>query len=296
MPLEIKTIYNAAYSNYIYKSKLDFYKNEKETKNLNGCAEFTNEHLNPESNKQKICEAVILFLRHFKEESNDTTYHDNGCKYLYYWLYTHVQNNPKSIKNTLNLYKELFKIYTQHNEYLDTFNNYISEMNEHTSDKFVKLTDMYNKLEIFYERKKSQETVEKCTSGVKDLYTEYLDECIKGNDHDFCNELKNFRKKHDYYVQKMLHCVGEQYLLPPVEVFDTVGTTMIPVSLISVTSLILPILYKFTAFGPWIRHLIGKNRNAWDNTNKESDQLLNTYEIEDDISNMRNFNIPYNSS
>ncbi|SBS93681.1 PIR Superfamily Protein [Plasmodium ovale curtisi] len=304
MELEILTIYNAAYSNYIYKNRLDSYKNEKEKKNLNGCGKFTSEHLNAEDDHNKICEAVILFLSHLNEEHNfiynnityeDITYKDNGCKYLFYWLYTHVKSNEKPFKNTLILYNQLYKIYNEQHKGSNIFNKYINVMNEHTIEKLVKLTEMYNKLEHFYEGK-SQETGEKCISGVKDLYTEYLDECIKGRDHDFCDELKNFRKKHNYYVQKFLHCVGEQYLLPPVEVSDIVDTTIIPFSLVSVSSLILPILYKFTAFGPWVRHLIGKNRNAWDNINKESDQLLNTYEIEDDVSNMRNFNIPYNSS
>ncbi|SBS94393.1 PIR Superfamily Protein [Plasmodium ovale curtisi] len=296
MHLEITTIYNAAYSNYIYKSKLDSYKNEKETKNLNGCPEFTNEHLNSESNKQKICEAVILFLKHFKEESDDTTYYDIGCKYLFYWLYTHVKSNEKAFINTLNLYKQLYSIYNEKHNGLGIFNEYIDVMNEHTIDKLVKLTDMYNILDNFYERNTSQETEENCTSGVKDLYTKYLDECRNGYDYDFCDELKNFRKKHNYFIQNIKKCKGVKYLLPPVEKSDTVGTTIIPFSLITVTSLILPIIYKFTAFGPWIRRIIGKNKNILEYINEDTNHSLNTYEIRDDSSNMPNYNIAYNSS
>ncbi|SBS91532.1 PIR Superfamily Protein [Plasmodium ovale curtisi] len=295
MHLEITTIYNAAYSNCKYKQILDSYKNEKEKKNLDGCQGFTSEHLNTQDNQQKICESVILFFRHLKEESDDTTYHDNGCKYLYYWLYNHVLKSQQTIKNVLKLYKELYEIYTQHHNSSNTFGKYINEMNEHTSDKFVKLTNIYNKLENFYE-KTSQVTEEKCTSGVKELYIKYLDECKNGYDYDFCDELKNFRKKHNFFIENIKKCKGEQYILPPVERSDAIDSTIIPFSLISVTFLILPILYKFTAFGPWIHRFIGKNKNILENINEESNNSLNTYELGDDNSNILNYNIAYNSS
>ncbi|SBT72007.1 PIR protein [Plasmodium ovale] len=296
MPPEVQTIYNAATLNDRYREKLNSLKNDRKTYNINGCREFTNEHLKSQSNKQKICEAVILFLKHFKEETDDTTYYDIGCKYLFYWLYTHVQSNEKAFINTLNLYKQLYSIYNERHNGLDIFNKYIDVMNEHTIDKLVKLTDMYNILDNFYEKNTSQKTEENCTSGVKDLYTKYLDECKNGYDYDFCDELKNFRKKHNFIIQKVLLCKGEQYLLPPVEKTDKVGTTIIPFSLITVTSLILLIMYKFTAFGPWIRRIIGKNKNILEYLNEETNHSLNNYEILDDNSDMPNYNIAYNSS
>ncbi|SBS92981.1 PIR Superfamily Protein [Plasmodium ovale curtisi] len=302
MPLEIQTIYNAAYSNYIYKNKLDSYKNEREKKNLNGCGEFTSEHLNDKDDHHKICEAVILFLSHLNEKQNitynnntyeDIIYKDNGCKYLFYWLYTHVKSNEQPFKNTLILYNQLYKIYNEQHKGLNIFNEYINVMNEHTIEKLVKLTDMYNKLEHFYE-KASQESEEKCTSDVKDLYTKYLDECKYGYDYDFCDELKNFRKKYNSFIRKVVKC-EEQYLLPPVERFDTVSNTIIPFTLISFISLILPILYKFTAFGPWIRQLVFKNINVLDNINEDINDSLQIYERENDYSKTRGYNIAYSS-
>ncbi|SBT58000.1 hypothetical protein POVWA1_084970 [Plasmodium ovale wallikeri] len=151
MPLEIQTIYNAAYSNCIYKDKLDSYKNNGELKNNDICSEFTNSNLITQDDPQKICKAVILFLSHLKEHKvvtygdtayGDTTYRDNGCKYLFYWLYNHVPKNVQTIENVLNMYKDLYRIYTQHHENLNTFDKYINEMNEHTSDKLVRLTDL----------------------------------------------------------------------------------------------------------------------------------------------------------
>ncbi|SBT51585.1 PIR Superfamily Protein [Plasmodium ovale wallikeri] len=273
MPLEIQTIYNAAYSNCIFKNKLDSYKNNGELKNNDSCSDFTNSHLITKGNKQNICKAVILFFKDLNDQTyefegtkhEDTVYRDNGCK-----------------------------IYTQHHDNLNTLVKYINEMNKHTSDKLVRLTNLYNELDDFFTKNEKEKP--ECIGNFIDTYNNYVDECRRGNGNDFCNELKNFRKKYNFYIENVIKCRGEQYLLPPVESSDIGNTPIIPFSLIPIVSLILPILYKFTAFGPWIRNIIGKNRNVWNNMNEEPDQLLNIYEIEDDNSNMQNYNIAYNSS
>ncbi|SBT82950.1 PIR protein [Plasmodium ovale] len=272
IPLEIETIYNAAALNDRYREKLNSLKNDRKTQNINGFLEFTNQYLNIEVNEYKICEAVILFLRHLKEESAYTTFHDNRCKYLYYWLYTHVLNKKQSIENTLKPHKELHRIYNEYHDSSNTFDKYINEMNEHTFYKLVKLTDMYNGFKKFHEGITPPAPKENCISDVANLYTEYLDDCKKGYDDDFCDELKNFRKKHNFIIQEVLLCKGEQYLLPPVERFDT-----------------------FTAFGPWIRQLVFKNKNVLDNINEDINDSLQIYERENDYSKTRGYNIAYSS-
>ncbi|SBT01696.1 PIR Superfamily Protein, partial [Plasmodium ovale curtisi] len=73
------------------------------------------------------------------------------------------------------------------------------------------------------------------------------------------------------------------------------NNTIIPFTLISFISLILPILYKFTAFGPWIRQLVFKNRNVLDNINEDINDSLQIYERENDYSKTRGYNIAYSS-
>ncbi|SBS89184.1 PIR Superfamily Protein [Plasmodium ovale curtisi] len=289
------SLYNAAALNDRYKEKLDSYKNGIEMNIMDSCQGFKNEYLSKGNSEDKICETVMLFLSDLKKE-DDAIYRDSACKYIYYWLYNYALEKKETIENTLVIYKELFSRYNQYHDHENTFDNYINDMNKHTSDKLLKLTDMYNKLDDFYERKILPVTNDKCYSGVNELYAQYLDECRVGYDDDFCDELKIFRKKHNFIIQRVQLCQDEKYLLPPVVRINRVGITIIPLTLLSVTSFILPILYKFTALGPWIRHHIGKNSNVWYNTNEEPDQLLNIYEMENDNSNMRNYNIAYNSS
>ncbi|SBS89600.1 PIR Superfamily Protein [Plasmodium ovale curtisi] len=303
MPLEIQTIYNAAYSNFIFKNKLDYYKNDGELENNNSCSEFKNSHLITKSNKQNICKAVILFFKDLNEQTyeykgityEDTIYRDSGCKYLFYWLYTYELDNTETIENTLNMYKDLYTRYNENHGGLNKLSKYIDEMNVHTSSKLVKLTNLYNSLDNFFTKNEAKKEKEVCTGNFIDLYNSYVDECRNGYDYDFCDELKNFRKKYNYFIQNVMKC-DEKYLLPPVERFDTVRMTIIPFSLISVTSLILSILYKFTAFGPWIRRLIRKDENILEYINEENHHSLNTYEIGNDNSNILSYNIPYNSS
>ncbi|SBS90537.1 PIR Superfamily Protein [Plasmodium ovale curtisi] len=303
MSLEIQTIYNAAYSNCIYKDKLDYYKNDGELDNNNGCSDFKNSHLITQGNEQNICKAVILFFKDLNEQKyiygdttyEDKTYRDNGCKYLFYWLYTYALNKKESIKNTLNLYKDLYRLYNENHNNLNKFSDYINEMNEDTSEKFVRLTNLYNELDDFFTKNEKEKGKEVCTGNFINIYNNYVDECQNGYDYDFCDELKNFRKKYNSFIKNVIKC-EEKYLLPSVEHIDAVDMTIIPFSLIPVTSLILPILYKFTAFGPWIRRLIGKKENILEYINEETHHTLNTYEIGNDNSNMPNYNIAYNSS
>ncbi|SBT83070.1 PIR protein [Plasmodium ovale] len=309
MPLEIQTIYNAAYSNCIYKDKLDSYQTSTELQDNNICLGFTNSHINNQNNAQKICKAAILFFKDLNDQEHkyadttyedtkykDKTYRDNGCKYLFYWLYTDVLNGKVSIENTLILYQKLYSIYNENHEHLNAFDKYINEMNEDTSGKFVRLTNLYNELEIFFEENKSKNEKEYCTSYSFNSYLKYVDECRSGYDNDFCNELKNFRKKYNFFIQKVIKCQGKKDLLPPVEKSDIIGIILTPFTLILLTSLILPLLYKCTSVGPWIRNKIGKKKNIWDNINEETDQLLNNFEIEENNLNNRNYNIAYNLS
>ncbi|SBT73848.1 PIR protein [Plasmodium ovale] len=304
MPLEIQTIYNAAYSNCIYKDKLDSYQTSSELQDNDICLGFTNSHIDNRNNAQKICKAAILFFRDLNEQEQiykntkykDTTYRDNGCKYLFYWLYTYVLNEKVTIENTLNLYKNLYSIYNENHECLNAFDKYINEMNEDTSEKFVRLTKLYNELEKFFEENKTKKEKEPCTNYPFDSYLKYVDECRIGYDNDFCNELKNFRKKYNFFIQKVIKCEGKKDLLPSVEKSDTIGIILTPFSIISLTSLILPLLYKFTPIGPWIRNKIGKNKNIWDNINEETDQLLHNFEMEENNLNNPNYNIAYSLS
>ncbi|SBT72298.1 PIR protein [Plasmodium ovale] len=294
MSLEIPTIYNVASSYKEYKKELDTYKGHDVLIDAFDCNAFNNEFLRKSGdNVFRICYAVMNFLNLLMEK--DDSYKDKGSKYLFHWLHVDVLGNKYPIQETIILYKALHEKFNNE-EGDDTLYNYINQIDEHTSDKLVKLTSIYDKLEQFNSEYESKNEKQTCTGECMDLYNTYVDECRKGYDKDFCNELKNFREKYHFFIRKILSYEGEQHLLPPVESFNTLNVIIIPFTLILVTSLIFPILYKFTAFGPWIRRIIGKNNNMWENINEETNHSLNPYEMENKKLENSSYNISYNSS
>ncbi|SBS93685.1 PIR Superfamily Protein [Plasmodium ovale curtisi] len=208
---------------------------------------------------------------------------------------TNAEQDPPtiSIGSTLILYKELYTRYNDE-EKLNILNMYINQMNENTSDKLVKLIGIYDILKNFDNAYKSTQKKKECTCYSIDSFSSYADECRKVYDNDFCDELKNFRNQYNFFIQNIIQSRGDQYLLPPVDNFDIVGTILVSLFLILVTSLILPLLYKFTSFGPWISQKIGKKKNIWDNINQENNILSNSYEMKSYNSNKKNYNIHYN--
>ncbi|SBT58713.1 PIR Superfamily Protein [Plasmodium ovale wallikeri] len=294
MSQRINTAYNVASEYSKYKEKLDQNKEQERVSYFSECNNFVSQPITDAGQEAtKICHAVALFLNFLTQEN--VSYKDEGCKYMFYWLHVDILKNKIPISNTLNLYRELYKIYTDEDEKYD-LNDYINQVDEHTSDKLVKLTGIYDLFKKYDCEVSKLSLNTKCTSECVNLFPNYVEECRTGYDKEFCKELKNFREQYNYFISKIRKCEGEQYLLPPVENFDLVGMIIIPFSLIFVTSFILPFLYKFTALGPWIRRVIGKNKNTWNNINEDTDDLLYTDEMGNNNLKKSNYNIAYNLS
>ncbi|SBS93184.1 PIR protein [Plasmodium ovale] len=277
-----------------FKNEIVSYTNSDIPLWMPGCNNFNNQHIdNSKYEAPKLCAIAVNFLNQLKIKY-DPSQEEDGCKYLYHWLNTEAVKSKTSIENTLDLYKELNDIFNEHNDGDHMFDKYRYKMNTHTCkkiDKIIGLYELFNKFESQYVSKPSEVN---CTSNCSELFTSYVNECRKLYDYDFCNRLKIFREYHNTFIQKVMRCDGEQYILPPVDKFNIVGIILIPFVLILVTSFIFPILYKFTPVGPWIRHKFGKKKNIWYNINEETDKLINAYEMEEHKSSKQNYNIAYN--
>ncbi|SBT73396.1 PIR protein [Plasmodium ovale] len=278
-----------------YKKELDSYITHTVHLWMPGCDDFSNQHIkSSEYDSPKVCAISVKFLSHLKEK-NDSSYEEEGCKYLFYWLYVKALESKQTIENTLDLYKELNQIFNEHNDGYNKFDKFINQMNKNTCEHFQKIISLYEVFNIFENQQMTHVAEKKCTSNCFELFTSYVNECREIYDYNFCNELNDFREYHNYFIQKILSCQGEQYMLPSVNIFDTVSIILIPLVLILVTSIILPLLYKFTPVGTWIRHRIGKKKKIRDNINEETQLLSNTYEIGEYNFENRNYNIAYNS-
>ncbi|SBT59289.1 PIR Superfamily Protein [Plasmodium ovale wallikeri] len=296
MSPELQTYNKLPNPYFVYEKVLDNYKSDAETPEIYGCNEFISKHVNDSKyGAIKTCSIAIKFLNHLKER-NDPSYQEYGCKYMYYWLYVEALESKKSINNALDLYRELNLLYNREHDGDNKFDKYISKFNNNTYEKVKKLIHIYDVFNTFASQATPEDPYMKCTSDCIKLFTSHAEECRTVYEKDFCDELNLFREKYNFFIQRIRNCEGEEYFLPPIEGFDAVSKIIIPVSLIFVTSFILPFLYKFTAFGPWINRLISKKKYMSDNINEETVQLLNSYEMEGHNSRKNNYNIAYNLS
>ncbi|SBT83908.1 PIR protein [Plasmodium ovale] len=296
MSPQIKTDNNIASSYKVYKNELDTYESSSDLSRAQGCNDFNSEHINSSKyDDNKVCVIAIKFLNHLKEK-HDISYEEDGCKYLYYWLYVEALENKTSIENTLDLYKKFNDIFNSDNDGNHMFDKYINKLNKYACLKLEKLIRMFEIFNKFESEQTSQGAEKKWTSDCADLFTTYVDECKKAYDYDFCNKLKIFGEQYNFFIQKVQHCEGDQYLLPPLEIFDTVRMVIVPFVLILITFLISPLLYKFTAVGSLIHHILAKKKNVRDNIVQKKDHTLNNYEMDKDDSKKRYYMLSYNST
>ncbi|SBT01062.1 PIR Superfamily Protein, partial [Plasmodium ovale curtisi] len=287
--------YNVVNSYKVYKEKLSSGSSSDGVLGTAPCEGLNYKHVNQAKVKfPQLCSTAIQFLNHLKENSHN--YRDDGCKYLYYSLYVDVLKREKSTEKTLILYKELNQIFNEVYDGMNELDSYINKMDEYTSDILVKLIDIYDKFDEFENEFKLTGKINKCPDECVELFKGYLDACRNRYDYDFCYELNNFREKYNLIIEQVTNCKGEKYILPPVEIFETGGIIFIPFAIIVVATFIFPILYKFTAFGPWIRRSLGIKKNMCQNINEETNHSLHISEMGKKSLKKRNYNIAYNSS
>ncbi|SBT74218.1 PIR protein [Plasmodium ovale] len=136
-------------------------------------------------------------------------------------------------------------------------------------------------------------------------YKEAMDRCLNSNI-DYYNALKFFKNSYNFLAEmkpeELNTCGSNEFSFFPK--YDPVpekekekGIMKIKISsILSVLSLALPLIYKFTPFGPFLRAKINMVRNRWFNPDENGEELLPlSTDIEDNISDYGEYNIGYYS-
>ncbi|SBT51648.1 PIR Superfamily Protein [Plasmodium ovale wallikeri] len=134
-------------------------------------------------------------------------------------------------------------------------------------------------------------------------YKEAMNRCLNTND-DFYNALKIFTDSYGFLTEPSSNesndCNPREFSFfpeydPVPEKEKRIMTIKIS-STLSVLSLALPLIYKFTPFGPFLRAKINMVKDRWMNPDTNGDELLPlSTDIEDIISENENYNIGYYS-
>ncbi|GAB69481.1 hypothetical protein PCYB_002300, partial [Plasmodium cynomolgi strain B] len=213
---------------------------------VDDCNEFESSDLESSTCKSvSACNAVYNFLSHL-HRTNDPSYAENGFKYMYYWLYVDVLDSKLNHFNTITLYKDLIDKYEDLND-TPIFKKCINQLNEKNSDNLIKVFTLYNN----FNKVKEDYTFDKdkCDSAKKcaTTYKDYIDECHKSYDKDFCDELENFRVKFNNHLTSIKNC-GDLKELPSFQESSLATTTLLPVYVMSAISFFSFIAYKVRKF------------------------------------------------
>ncbi|KMZ95069.1 hypothetical protein PVMG_05596 [Plasmodium vivax Mauritania I] len=214
--------------------------NPSEDKPYSNCK--TPNLINSQFNEQD-CKAVMRYLNDLVDKINNNNI-EKRCMYLYYWLYYNFFQKEKLISETLLLYNRLIDDFNTYNatspcpKYINGISRFIFD----EAEKLIELYTNFNKLNEIH--KLPEDAYCECAKNCANSYMDYIKECDKYINKDFCNELENFRIEYNEYMSSVNKCPNVNKNLPSYKKFNIQLITLIPCSLIMLTSVIFFILYK----------------------------------------------------
>ncbi|SBT74220.1 Plasmodium vivax Vir protein/Plasmodium variant antigen protein Cir/Yir/Bir, putative, partial [Plasmodium ovale] len=266
-----------------------------------------------------ICQEFKFLYKSFDEYPNGVTgksdpfsYYD--CDFLNFWLNDKLR---KSVNNGLIQIKEFYKEIKNKDETFFSKTNdlekYMHVIDPNVLENMKLLYNLYdNAVNIMSiintqnytdeeEKNKYHKSCSEYTNDCDKKYKEAMDRCFNSND-DFYNALKNFKAGYKIITEtssnKSNVCnSSEFYYFPEYDgVLEKKANAIKISSTVLVLSFALPLLYKFTPFGPFLRGKINMVRNMWLNPDENGEELLPlSTDIEDNISENGEYNIGYYS-
>ncbi|SBT56851.1 PIR Superfamily Protein [Plasmodium ovale wallikeri] len=307
-----------------------------DVKNMKKCDSLlTSMKFSENKNATEICkefkflyESLCTYGKEKTRENNTLSYYD--CDFLNYWLNNILRENVT--KGSINVKEFYEEIKSKDNEFFfkhedlgkymnvidpeilknmkllyELYDNAVNVINI-IGDKDYKPDELENEAQENQQpKKKIQKPCSYYAEQCDKNYKEAMDRCLNSNV-DYYNALKFFKGSYDFLTEKkpdeLNTCKSSEFFLfleyDPVpekekEKEKRIKTIKIS-STLSVLSLVLPLIYKFTPLGPFLRGKINMVRNRWMNPDKNGDELLPlSTDIEDNISDYGEYNIGYYS-
>ncbi|SBS92934.1 PIR Superfamily Protein [Plasmodium ovale curtisi] len=153
---------------------------------------------------------------------------------------------------------------------------------------------------------KEKEKQKTCLDYTEDCSTKYkkaMDNCLSDNT-DFYKALKDFKISYNYVVERetidLINCKYSPYFyLPKYDPVVEKQRNIMAGKILSVPlilSFVIPLLYKYTPLGPFLRTKINIAKNRWINLDEYGNELSSLHtDIEDNISDSAEYNIGYYS-
>ncbi|SBT72968.1 PIR protein [Plasmodium ovale] len=307
---------NAHYYWYLLK---EFDNSTFKDKRESVCGIFLKDiNLSGNSSAKEICEKFMYIYENLNKihnkGANEKTITDEDCHFINYWLNVNLKKNNIDPSICVNdFYDKLkgknvpfFSSSTKLEDHLHVIEPNVLENMKllyKLYDNAVEIKSIIDN-EVYTseeEKNKEKESCSKYTKECDENYKEAMDRCINSND-NFYNALKNFKDAYDIITKPNSNesnaCnSSEFYYFPEYDgVLEKKANAIKISSTVLVLSFALPLLYKFTPFGPFLRAKINIVKDRWMNPDKNGDELLPlSTDIEDIISDNENYNIGYYS-
>ncbi|SBT84465.1 PIR protein [Plasmodium ovale] len=249
-----------------------------------------------------------------KQPTEKSIFSDYDCDFLNYWLNDKLKGKVIDGSNYIKHFYDKIKehdvtVFTDHEELGNYMHVIDSEILENMKllynlyDNAVKIISIISN-EVYTSDEQKNEKQKLCSDYTKECdkyYKEAMDRCLNSNV-DFYIALKNFKDGYKIITEpssnKSNACnSSEFYYFPEYDALLEKKANAIKISsTLSVLSLVLPLIYKYTPVGPFLRTKINMVKDRWINPDKNEEELLPlSTDIEDNISDNEEYNIGYYS-
>ncbi|SBT59391.1 PIR Superfamily Protein [Plasmodium ovale wallikeri] len=307
-------------SNY-YETIVQYVKGKSdEFKKEENCDKVSlNTNLYENVSAENICKEFKFLYKSFskysvEKKNENKIFTDYDCDFLNYWLNFKLRESVTD--GSINVKQFYKQIKEQNDNFFSKTNDldeYLYDIDPNVLENMKLLYNLYdNAVKIMSiisnedyineeEKQKEQDLCLAYTKKCDENYKKAMDSCLNSNV-DFYNALKNFKYAYDIIAEPSSNesnaCdSSEFYYFPEYDALLEKKANAIKISsTLLVLSFALPLMYKFTPFGPFLRAKINMVKDRWTNQDKNGDELLPlSTDIEDIIFDNENYNIGYYS-
>ncbi|SBS94707.1 PIR Superfamily Protein [Plasmodium ovale curtisi] len=283
----------------------------------NACKSFKNDAcLFKDQSAEEICKKILYMYKYLnkaqrKQDSNSTITNDD-LNFLNYWLNVKLKSNDIDASICINEFYRAMEI-----EDVDFSSSKIKLENRlHVIDpdnleNMKLLCELYdnarNILTIMKGEVYPDEVLKSCSNYTEDCgikYKKAMDKCLNDYD-DFYKALKQFKYYYKYGIEEEHDESGcckfiETFRLPDYDpVLERKQRNIMVGKILStplILSFVIPLLYKYTPLGPFIRTKINIVKDRWMNSDETGRELSSLpTDIEENISDNGEYNIGYYS-
>ncbi|SBS91281.1 PIR Superfamily Protein, partial [Plasmodium ovale curtisi] len=267
---------------------------------------------------KEICKNILYmykFLDKVQRSRNpSSTITNEDLEFLNYWLNVKLKNGNGNVSICIN---EFYKAIKSEEDYFKS-RNIILESLFHVIDldeleNMELLYELYDNSrnildmmrgQVYTDDERKNEEQKSCLDYTEDCSKKYIkamDKCLNGNA-DFYKALKDFKINYiaiEKETEDVSKCKSSQYFhLPEYDpVLERKQRNIMAGKILSaplILSFVIPLLYKYTPLGPFLRTKINMIKNSWMNSDEYESELSSLpTDIKDNTSDNGEYNIGY---